>query len=364
MKTICDLTLWQKKQAALLYHFSSTQYLEGLLARVDAIVAYTDQTLGLAEGQERDRFLVDKQWGNRDTARNWSNNAWQFIEDFRQRTAREIAERSYEIFYKSGSDQCARGLSEFSLGWMTPQEEKVLADMMAEVGRYSYQIDKTMDKTNVASLWKDYSFAYTLKTNRASLEKLPKLKLRTDVEAVSGKIPPISGVYVPQDDPHGALQFAWTGSPQGKLLECQTFNQVGLDALSFVGRRDLWMNDERMFAFALSPKYRSTFEKDVFWDGQPMPDLASSYVSMKSSTTRACKWYFVELVPGEFEDYDDAEIPGVQDETFRVEAGQPCPKSGYYITPANIKSRRHFTQGEIMPSFPNSVWHTIWQSTD
>lgn len=45
----------------------------------------------------------------------------------------------------------------------------------------------------------------------------------------------------------------------------------------------------------------------------------------------------------------------------RVESGQPCSKAGFWFTPAKENSRRHFDNGEIMPSFSGSSWgDTIW----
>ncbi|SDR94255.1 PoNe immunity protein domain-containing protein [Pseudomonas oryzae] len=45
----------------------------------------------------------------------------------------------------------------------------------------------------------------------------------------------------------------------------------------------------------------------------------------------------------------------------RVEAGQPCPRAGYWFTPAQANSRRHFQQGELMPCFTGSSWgDTLW----
>jgi hypothetical protein len=45
----------------------------------------------------------------------------------------------------------------------------------------------------------------------------------------------------------------------------------------------------------------------------------------------------------------------------RIVAGEPCSKTGYWFTPAQANSRRHFQQGEIMPSFSESKWgDTIW----
>lgn len=50
--------------------------------------------------------------------------------------------------------------------------------------------------------------------------------------------------------------------------------------------------------------------------------------------------------------------PGQRD---RCEGGQPCPREGYWFTPAKIGSRRYFEQGEVMPIFKSDSWATIWQ---
>lgn len=44
-----------------------------------------------------------------------------------------------------------------------------------------------------------------------------------------------------------------------------------------------------------------------------------------------------------------------------IHAGQTCSHSGYWFSPAQQGSRRHFKQGEIMPEFKGSAWGaTIW----
>ncbi|AXV83405.1 hypothetical protein CJO92_17510 (plasmid) [Ralstonia solanacearum] len=47
--------------------------------------------------------------------------------------------------------------------------------------------------------------------------------------------------------------------------------------------------------------------------------------------------------------------------SLRCEAGQPCPKSGYWLTPAKAGSRKYFQQGEIMPDIASDYGSTIWQ---
>ncbi|MFW9081544.1 PoNe immunity protein domain-containing protein [Pseudomonas sp. P2757] len=48
----------------------------------------------------------------------------------------------------------------------------------------------------------------------------------------------------------------------------------------------------------------------------------------------------------------------------RIDAGQPCSKTGYWFTPAQANSRRRFSHREIMPEFGESNSnHTIWYWT-
>lgn len=46
---------------------------------------------------------------------------------------------------------------------------------------------------------------------------------------------------------------------------------------------------------------------------------------------------------------------------LRCEAGQACPREGWWFTPAKANSRRRFQQGEAMPAFSTDFGSTIWQ---
>jgi hypothetical protein len=48
-------------------------------------------------------------------------------------------------------------------------------------------------------------------------------------------------------------------------------------------------------------------------------------------------------------------------ERLRCEPGQPCPREGWWLTPAKQGSRRHFQQGEVMPEMHSDTWATVWQ---
>jgi hypothetical protein len=46
---------------------------------------------------------------------------------------------------------------------------------------------------------------------------------------------------------------------------------------------------------------------------------------------------------------------------LQCEAGRPCPRPGYWWTPAHPKSRRRFNQGEILPEVKSTTHgKTIW----
>jgi hypothetical protein len=46
---------------------------------------------------------------------------------------------------------------------------------------------------------------------------------------------------------------------------------------------------------------------------------------------------------------------------LRCEAGQPCPQSGFWSTPAQAESRKWFEASEVMPALRSDYGATIWQ---
>lgn len=46
---------------------------------------------------------------------------------------------------------------------------------------------------------------------------------------------------------------------------------------------------------------------------------------------------------------------------LRCPAGQPCPKTGYWLTPSKTDSRRQFKKGDLMPELGADYGATIWQ---
>ena len=361
-----SLSAWHKVQAAMLYHYASLDYLKGLHQMVSELMdGEIDPLINLArEQQGRDAVLRDARWGERNTVQNWANSAWPFLIDFQQSLTRDIALRTIDQYKITGANQCLRGLDEFSMNWATPDEEERIQAILQVISRYARNINYTMDDWP-SSRWDDHGFAYNYPEFSAQFPRIPKFRVRTDVTAESSKTPPRTGVYVSSDDPNAALQFAWTGGGGGKLRPASTLNEIGLDALQQVGRKNLWFDGAKMFAFVQSQKYASFFAGKMIIPGKPDPYLAPSLVARSAFTEIPSNWYFVEIINDEFEDIavvseDDSRTMNTQ-ERLRVEGGHACVRAGYWFTPAKAGSRRYFKDGEIMPAFGTDYGVTFWQ---
>jgi hypothetical protein len=352
------LNKYQKRQAVLLYHWTSLEYLQGLKSLIDAFIAGADVTLELSQRQGRDALIANERWGVRDTSANWSTYAHPALEAFRQGTIKDIAARSNEDYGLTGAHQCSVMLNEHSSRWMTAEEEEEFNKQWAVITKYAHWIDQTAGPYRALN---DWDFVTEWSGYHVKFGRRPKLLVRTDVEAQSGERPPKTGVYVPQDDPLGALQFAWTGGLDAKLKDCVTFNDLGRDMVAQLGRDALWVDGQKMAGFA-TEAVRSKRLRDLggFDPGDERdPEWAPAILSGQVFTRRPCKWYLVEQVPGEFEDDEPDEAQA--DAPRRCEAGQPCPREGWWFTPAKAHSRRHFKVGEVMPDFRSDWGQVIWQ---
>ncbi|CAN7144681.1 hypothetical protein [Massilia sp. LjRoot122] len=354
------LTTWQKKQAALLYFFASDEYLKGLHERVRELQRFVDGILDKSREEGRDRFLKDPRWGDRDTSENWSNHAWSFLADFGLSVARHIADRSSEIYHVTGAYQCGRGMAEFSMQWTLPVEEEKFDEMFASISKYARYIDDTMEKGQVDSRWDDFGFALAWQEHASTFPRLPKFRIREDINCEHGKIPPKTGVYISSEYPDGALQFAWNGNEYGELLECSIFNDLGQKALATVGRSKLWLDDEAMLEFVQKNPNATELTDDPFYAEDFTPDLAPSLVARNAFTSAPSKWYYVEILEAESEEIG-TEIDQSAHEERRVEAGKRCEISGFYFSPASSGPRRFFTQGEVFPKLDSAYGNTIWQ---
>lgn len=355
-----NLTQWQKKQVALLYHFSSLGYLEGLRDRLRALRVFAEGLLDENEAKGRDEFLKSKRWGSRNTGENWANNAWPFLGDFQRSIANNIADRRSDKYHRTGAYQCSRGISESSVQWMAPEEQVQFDRMFEELSEYALYIDETMDRTGVATRWDDFGLTMAWQRHTDQFPVLPKLRALTDIAAASGQLPPKTGVYVSMDDPDATPQFAWTGSPEGRLLDATSFNETGKAALAAVGRTKLWVDGDAMLRFVLQNLSNPDLTGDPFFDESKTPDLAPSLVAQNAFAEHASRWCYVELIQDEVEQIE-TQVDVVKQETLRFGAGEYCQREGFYFSPADVHSRRHFQSGEQFPDLRSAYGETIWQ---
>jgi hypothetical protein len=360
-----QLPSWQKKQAGMLHYFTSEEYLRQLHRLVTQLVdGNIDPLLETVKAQGRDALLIDAVWGDRNTAMNWSNHAWPMLKDLQVSIAKQVALRSANRFSVTAVNYYFRGMSEYSMDWATPGEEELIKNAMEMISRFAYRHDRCVEKS--PNRLDDFICSVTYPEFSKLQSRIPKFIVRPHIRGTTGEIPPQTGIYICVDDPHAALQFVWTADKGAPLRVANTFNEIGLDAFRQVGRQDLWLNDAKMYAFAISPKYRDRFLPSLMIGSAPEPRLASSAVARSAFKTRSCEWVLVDIVPGEFEDL--ASLPR-EDEPHQasrtaVQGGTPCPETGFYFSPSTPGSRSLFNIGEMLPSLPSQYGVTYWQWDD
>ena len=352
-----ELTLRQKKQATLLYHYASLEYLKPVQKMVNDVIKGIDITLQLASDEGRDRFLVNERWGARDTSANWSTYAFPALLDLQKSVAKQISNVAFESYGHTGVYNCQRTMDERSMNWATEDEEDRFEKQMEALADYAYPVDCTLSR---GPQWRDDVFHDYWQKTKANFPRIPQFRLREDVLGESDKKPPRTGVYAPIDDPYGALQFAWTGDNYGELCDCTTFNQMGLDAVHAVGIENLWNDSPRLLSFLLQSSYRDAYEKECRkCNFDPVdPVSATAYMSGDAFIDLPRKWVYVEILPDAYEELaavETAESVTSPTGRLRAEPNDLVPKTGWWHSQAkpNGQALHYFEAGQHFPD-----WHT------
>jgi hypothetical protein len=291
---------------------------------------------------------MSERWGARDTSANWSSYGFPSLLEFREATLWDIQARARDIYDITGANQCGRVLDEYSLMWLTPDQEKQFKDRFEEVYHYARQIDRVMRRPPTAddtvwwNIWKEH---------KVDFARLPKFRVRPDIEGESDKVPPRTGVYIPQGDPWGTPQFAWTGGDAsedgsryygGKLGKVVTLNALGLEAMETVGRSDIWPWDDGAGAvdFLRRKGIKNRHGEEVFDLHSAIGILAGAvYASgvsdpfiVSAGRNLPCKWHYVELLEGEFEDANEpvAQFVPKRGPGMYANSGEACPYPGVW----------------------------------
>lgn len=247
-----------------------------------------------------------------------------------------------------------RGLAEQNIyGWRTPAEERAwnatLNRMSSLCGTGSQALNNTW---SAGEAWLDHlagqedtfvdrndGFAkgatHTLEYwQNAGLipipESYPRYEPDLSTSCRTGEPCPKSGVWVPQqvlDEglEHLQIEFAQAGRPMQPLYRFHLKEEVSPGVIESFRNMGWELEEEEMKAYAR--------EEAI-------------------SKAETAIWYPLVQV---------SETSNTPVQRGRVEAKQPCPRTGYWWTLAKDGSRRLFEKGEAMPDFPNSQYGgTIW----
>ncbi|MGY5941273.1 hypothetical protein [Stenotrophomonas forensis] len=351
-----ELNPWHKRQAALIHHFTSMEYLKGLLPQIDSLLAMTDQILDERSHLDTSgRALAG--WESQDTASHFSTYAYPALMEFRECVVEDIALRSIERYRGAGEHQCARMLEEYAyqMAWATPEQEKLFRETTERVFSYASELSGTVARPPVAN---DFSFWLLWNKGVIDSHRIPKFRVRTDFVVRTNQVPPRTGIYVAKDDPMASLQFAWTGG-YGHLCPAMAPNDIGRDVLKQIGRDGMWADTKAFYRFLDANRHLDPYGwSDIQAD---LVKVAPSVIAGSAFDLKDCDWYFVEPIANEFEEIDGSytgtDQPDLRPD--RVAAGERAPVAGWWYSPAQ-GSRRFFKQGDVFPAI-NSDWgDTFW----
>lgn len=241
-----------------------------------------------------------------------------------------------------------RGLVEQPLGWMSDEQRKqwdyAFARLSYACGTGSATLRNNLTKgihwLNRHSIGKDKIYLdrddsdpgdtanaiqYAEKYGIVSAPTVfPKHPVDVGLYVSPGDSCPRTGVWVPKQWLDGAIDFSLAFCVQGQPMQ-PAYRIKGLELNNpFAGYDD-----------EMAAEYEATAI------GSPVTEAADT------------TWYFVSQATDEA-----GPVSGFH---LRCEAGETCPKSGYWITPAKSDSRRFFSQGAPMPEVVSDYGSTIWQ---
>ncbi|PPE65847.1 hypothetical protein C1704_13120, partial [Caldimonas caldifontis] len=125
-----------------------------------------------------------------------------------------------------------------------------------------------------------------------------------------------------------------------------------------VPRTGIYLPDVGPAAAALLIEGQQAIEAKVCTNAEEL--LRDPDPTMPQSRREPTRWTLVERVADEGGSHW---LPQTGPAALRLkcDAGQPCPRTGWWFTPAKAHSRRHFQAGEVMPDFPSDWGQVICQ---
>lgn len=360
-----QLTRWQARQAAMLYWYSSLEYLQKFHNVLEQVVnGLVDPELVASSRHDASRILHHAQWGIQNAHKVVQPCPLSDFYDLERAVAQSITKRKKGVYEPTATDDEMRKLQEFWVCVYPPEKEQQYQQAIALINHFSYPID-SLFYGFPSPRWSDFSFACHLPSFMVESPVIPKFRVRTDITGTTGQQPPRTGVYVAADDPHASLQFSVVNRRSFGLTNASTFSQVGLDALHAVGRDNLWFNDAKMHDFAANHWMWPQFREFMEVSGEIHSDLARGAISLHAFEERPANWHLVEVIPGEFEDIGMAHVDRSLPAPPEVrKAGERCRQTGYYSSVKHVGSNRFFSDNDIFPALDGTGSETTWHWSD
>ena len=216
-----------------------------------------------------------------------------------------------------------RGASEFWRGWMSEEVENQIGDAAGQ----ATNIDSNVRVTN-QGLWVEGRLTHRrARLNRhdsALPDRIPAYELDPSVVIRPGEPVVVTGLYLPDID-NACAQF----------LHPYRTRQLEPDLLKELGMGNIYVTQGLVK------------DEEGYWE--ETQDVVPTWTLIRRVPDR-----YIAVPPEGF-------YPKDQPSTGRVAAGQPCPQSGTWWTPAKPDARRAFAQGDIMPDYPDSTYGaTVW----
>jgi hypothetical protein len=221
MNPITDLSPWRQRQAAMLYRFASLDYMKAVddvLSRV--IEGSTTPAIEQSLAESYAEVMSSQQRMHNDP-RLWERNMREKLTEMRRLLREDINARSRGR-YRAGSlghffKQVAHADS--YEGYRMSDEYHVCEHF---VSKYSDPTESILVEHLRQQPPDECWFTHHLAQHLLDQPELPQLRVRTEITARSGESPPRAGVYIRQDDPNAAPQFAWPEKDRGQLVDSGT----------------------------------------------------------------------------------------------------------------------------------------------
>ncbi|MFN3298379.1 Imm72 family immunity protein [Caldimonas sp.] len=175
-------------------------------------------------------------------------------------------------------------------------------------------------------------------------DQLPDVPPPTDITVHTGDEVPLDGIYEPEwGEPVRPEPGLWARMQAAMERRPSLFEPAPQPLVR--GRHIGCMN--YLVKHTVAPTYRDE-ERDKPWP-----------------VTWRLIWkderYLDGTIPEEEGQYLAPVEPAAQAHPPSTPAGSPCPRTGWWFTPAKANSRRHFQTGQIMPDLHADWGLTIWQ---